>query len=342
MAVGAVLTVANQGHAAEQSTVPQYLRGYGDAFARDPRGANLQWFRDAKLGLFVHYNNTSLLPGSKYDPLPEGVTFEALSQQFRAERFNAEAISDLALAAGMRYVCFTPYHGGGPYLWQSEFGRPNSCELPAGRDLVAELTRACADRGLGYFHYVHVSVGQSHDAVWEKNSGMLRELGTNYGPIAGWWFDTSHRYYSNPEFYPRLKETYALIRTLQPHSLISFCEGLTGEEDYVTFEHEYRLLENYQQMPRELLPQLSGKPVEICTTLQYDRPGGRGTRMWFNVDRAHHRDIDDVWEHLRKVRRSGANFLLNTGPVADGSVHPADVATLQALGQRLREEGFPR
>lgn len=321
--------------------VPEYLRGYEALFRDDPRAAGRRWFRDAKLGLFVHYNCTSLLPGSKFDPLPPGVTFEQLAQRFRAEKFDAGYIADLAVAAGARYVCFTPYHGGGPYLWRTAVGKPASVDLPARRDLVAEMAAACHQRGLGYFNYIHVSIGQSHDEVWPANRTLLQELASHYGSIAGWWFDTSSRYREEPGRYPRIKEMFALLRAAQPASLISFCEGPTGDEDYLTFEHRFRLLEDYRTMPAEIQAAHRGKPVEICTTLQLDRQGGRGTRLWFNVDRAYHRNVDEVWAELRHARSSGANFLLNTGPLPDGSIHPTDVATLRALGTRLRQEGFP-
>lgn len=306
-----------------------------------PRAAALAWFRAARLGLFVHYNCTSLLPGGKFDPLPPGVTFADLCARFRAERFDAEEIADLAVAAGARYLCFTPFHGGGPYLWRTRHGRPSAVDLPAGRDLVAEMTAACHRRGLGYFHYVHVSLAQSHAAVWPANRAMLEELATRYGPVAGWWFDTSQRFRESPHLYPRLAETFALLRAWQPFSLISFCEGPTGAEDYLTFEHRYRLLEGERAITPELLERHRGKPVEICTTLQLDRPGGAGTRQWFHVERAYRRTVDEAWAELRRARSHGANLLLNTAPRGDGSLHAADAATLRGLGARLRREGFP-
>lgn len=338
---GLVLNVLpRDGRAANaEPTVPAYLRGHDAEFRSRPREAALRWFREARLGLFVHYNVTSLLPGGKFDPTPPGINLEELCREFRAERFNAEEIADLAVAAGARYLCFTPYHGGGPYLWRTEAGGPTAIES-AGRDLVAEMTEACRRRGLGYFHYVHFTLTQSHDAVWEANQTRLRELATRYGPIAGWWLDTSSRYRERPELYPRIRDTFALLRSAQPPSLVSFCEGPTGDEDYLTFEHHYRGLEDYRG--RAGIAALHrGKPVEICTTLQLDRPGGRGTRLWFNVDRAYHRNVDEVWAELAAARRHGANFLLNTGPRGDGSVHPADAAALRSLGERLRNEGFP-
>lgn len=39
---------------------------------------------------------------------------------------------------------------------------------------------------------------------------------------------------------------------------------------------------------------------------------------------------------LASARTTGANLLLNTGPLGDGSIHPEDVATLKEVGRRLR------
>ncbi len=42
---------------------------------------------------------------------------------------------------------------------------------------------------------------------------------------------------------------------------------------------------------------------------------------------------------LAEARKRGANLLPNTGPLADGSIHPTDEATLREVGRRLRESG---
>jgi alpha-L-fucosidase len=36
-----------------------------------------------------------------------------------------------------------------------------------------------------------------------------------------------------------------------------------------------------------------------------------------------------------------ANLTINTGPLPDGSIHPADVAALREAGERIRQHGFP-
>jgi len=35
--------------------VPSYLKGYETLYAQNPRAAALQWFREARFGLFIHW-----------------------------------------------------------------------------------------------------------------------------------------------------------------------------------------------------------------------------------------------------------------------------------------------
>jgi len=109
--------------AAQQNRVPSYLADYAALYAKEPRAAATQWFRDAELGLFVHYALASVLERGKpeylelteefeeqvnLDQLPAshraklGISEEHVAQirtvhgelmkRFRAERFDADAI----------------------------------------------------------------------------------------------------------------------------------------------------------------------------------------------------------------------------------------------------------
>ncbi|MCX7048266.1 MAG: alpha-L-fucosidase [Candidatus Sumerlaeota bacterium] len=331
---------ANGAHA-EIETMPVYLKGYEEAYRKDPRAAAIQWFMDAKFGLFAHYGLMSLSPGGKARPLPSGVTLADLARRFTAEKFDAGALADLAVAARMRYINFTPYHGGGPYMFRSQVAHPTSLELPAKRDLAGELAEACRKRGLGLFLYVHAGITRSNAETLARNHAILREWLTQYGPIAGLWFDTVADYYDHPEYHPKLLETYALIRSLQPQCLISYCHGATGEEDFLATEHSLRPPSQNSHLTAEARRKLETKPAEICTTLQLDQKDGKGTKMWFDVEGAYHRNPEEVWKLLAGARRDKANLLVNTGLRGDGSVHPDDEKTLREIGRRLSRQGFP-
>lgn len=68
------------------------------------------------------------------------------------------------------------------------------------RDLVKELSEACNKRGLGLFLYVT----PPNDYLKDELKVMLRELLTNYGAIAGIWFDGIGECYRHPnDFWSR-------------------------------------------------------------------------------------------------------------------------------------------
>ena len=50
-----------------------------------------------------------------------------------------------------------------------------------------------------------------------------------------------------------------------------------------------------------------------------------------------HKTADEVMEMLSHTKEIGANLLLNTGPLPDGSIHPDDVKTLEEVGKRILE-----
>jgi len=208
------------------------------------------------------------------------------------------------------------------------------------------MAQACHDRGLGLFLYVPALRSRTDAAVLAENQAVFHELLTQYGPIAGIWFDSLNAYEDNPQQYTRLSETYALIRSLQPQCLISFKDGATGEEDFVAPEHEKKVPSAGSKRAALWEKTLRYKPAEICTTLNArveqrlpDVP--YKPVKWFDDIRARHQDPEEVLSLLKKCHEAHANLLLDIGLLGDGSVHPEDVRTLRAVGLALRQHGFP-
>jgi len=344
---------------AQKPPVPAYLRPVADAYASDPRAAALQWFRGARFGLFIHYGLYSLHGIHPFEqhrlkmPVSE---YEKLAREWTAEKFDAEALADLAVDTGMTYVNLVTKHCEGFCLWDTKQTDFNSVNSAAKRDLVAEMADACRTRGLGLFlfyehgfewHHPHgprrkdfsiplVEVpyekpepryahGNDYDLqkYVDYASHQITELMTQYGPAAGLWLDGAAVPATGDKSLFHLDDLYALIHRLQPQTLISYKWGITGTEDFRAPET--------QQLKRVKNP--SGKPLEICAPLQ---PG------WGYVKGARHQNADWVMGHLQKAADLGANLLLNIGPRGDGSVHPADLATLREVGKRIKADGFPK
>ncbi len=339
-----------------QGEIPSYLRGYEELWAKDPRAAALQWFREARFGLFMHYGVYSLLGRGEWVMFREKIhvaEYSKLKDKFTAENFDAEAIADLALAADMRYINITTKHHDGFCLWNTKETDFNSVNSPAKRDLVAELAQACHKRGLGLFLYYshgrdwrhphflgidelgrtarpHYDEPEPFYAPPEKRDfnkyvefckNQIRELLTGYGPIAGIWLDGIGTTRRNPDIY-RVPELYAMIRKLQPQCLISYKSGLLGTEDFLAPEHKFQ--------------EKTEKPVEICTTMT--------PRSW-GYDKQYdgqHKSVKDVLGLLAYCEERGFNLLLNTGPLPDGSIDAHDAQVFREVGRILRANDWRR
>ena len=341
--------------------VPSYLKGYEKQYEIDPRKAAIQYFKEAKFGLFIHYGLYSLLGGfwkgvhsrpAEWVQLRGKIAlkeYEKLANQFTAEKFDADFITDMAMQAGMKYINLTTRHHDSFCLFDSKYTDFKSTNSPARRDLVAELSEQCQKKGLGfYLYYSHgrdwrhphapnnddwggaarpkyepqeatYKYGEEHDLniYVEFMKNQITELLTNYGPIGGIWLDGIGTPRSQPDKIHlfKVQELYDHIHSLQAQVLVSYKQGLLGTEDFKAPERHFK--------------GESEIPLEICNTLQpyswgYDSNDSKG-----------HKTVAEVMEMLAHTKEMGANLLLNTGPLPDGSIHPDDVETLAEVGKRM-------
>lgn len=336
--------------------VPNYLRGHQKLYAGGPRAAATQWFREARFGLFIHYGLYSLLGRHEWVQYREKIPvaeYAKLSGQFRADRFDADGIAAMAKQAQMRYVTIMTRHHDSFCLFRTKQTDFNSLNSPAKRDLIAETSKACDRQGLGLcLYYSHgrdwkhphapnndewggsarpdyhppdpaYAYGKDHhlERYLDFMTAQITELLTQYGPIASIWLDGIATPLSGDRTKFHCDELYRHIRSLQPQVLVSYKQGLLGTEDYLAPENKGVANSN-------------GKPMEICTTLQ--------KHGWGYVKDDQHLTPDEAMERLRAAARQHANLLLNTGPLPDGSIHPADHETLVELGRRIQKDGYPK
>jgi alpha-L-fucosidase len=348
---------SSQSAASMASSIPSYLKGYEDRYATDPRGAALEWFDNARFGLFMHYGLYSLLGRHEWVQYREKIPvaeYAKLKDRFTADNFDADFITDLALEAHMKYINITTRHHDSFCLFDSKYTDFTSTNSPAKRDLVGELAEQCREKGLGFCLYY------SHGRDWKHphapNNGdsknarpkydtpdpayqygddqdlqiyldfmknQITELLTNYGPVGAIWLDGIGAINKNSEKIPgfQVQELYDHIHNMQPQVLVSYKQGFLGTEDFMAPERHWK--------------GTATKPLELCDTLQ---PKGWG---YMEADNGNHKTPDQVMEMLTTAAALPANLLLNTGPLPDGSIHPEDVATLRAVGQRLVASDFP-
>lgn len=129
-------------------------------------GKDLQWFRDAKYGMFVHfglstYKNADLswgicktrkAPDCGAGPYPKSV-WTKWTEEFRLPEFDAEKLVGYAKDAGMKYIVVIAKHHDGFHMWDTEFSDFKITNTPFGRDFIKEIADACHKTGIKFGIY---------------------------------------------------------------------------------------------------------------------------------------------------------------------------------------------
>lgn len=120
----------------------------------------LQWFHDAKLGLFLHVGisavggvdigwprQTHKLPDGRVGEVPDEV-YDSWAEQIKFEDFDAKKWAALAKQAGMKYVVVITKHHDGFHMWDTEYSDYKITNAPFGRDYLKEVLDAMRAEGL--------------------------------------------------------------------------------------------------------------------------------------------------------------------------------------------------
>jgi len=331
---GALVAVLNG--AATQTAAPRV----------DPaREKRLEWFREAKYGLFIHWGLYAIPAGEwngKRSPgLGEWVMlrsavpvkeYETLASRFNPVKFDANAWVQLAKDAGMKYIVMTSKHHDGFAMFKSSASPYNIVDAtPFKRDILKELADACARGGirLGFYYSQsqdwHERNGAGND--WDfgadekkdydqylrgKAEPQVKELLTNYGKVALIWFDTPRMMTGD-----RAQRFADIVRSTQPETLI---DGRLGTEG------------DYRSTGDNVIPsEVSGEAWEVPATINH---------TWgFRADDTDWKSPGQIAFKLVDIVSKGGNYLLNVGPTAEGVIPQASQDVLRTVGRWLRVNG---
>ncbi len=150
---------------AEPEPEPDFLAETPEAF-----DARMQWWRDARFGMFIHWG-TYAVPAGVYEDEPVGgigewimnsaqipvAEYETYATRFDPVRFDAEEWVRIAKGAGMKYIIITSKHHEGFGLWGSGVSDYDIMDAaPFGRDILGELAEAAEREGirLGFYYSI--------------------------------------------------------------------------------------------------------------------------------------------------------------------------------------------
>jgi alpha-L-fucosidase len=335
-----------------------------DLSPAEQRALTLQWFQEARFGLFIHWGVYSVLGRGEWVMNNEHMTvdeYAKLPPQFNPTEFDPIHWVRLAKSAGMRYITITSKHHDGFAMWDSDVSDFNIVRAtPYGQDVLKMLSEACEAEGIRLFFY-HSHLDWRHpdyyprgrtglhsgrpgsgdfDAYLDFMDAQIRELCTGYGRIGGFWFDgwwdqqlTGMGQGDAPakatQVDWRLRESYGLIHSLLPHAIISNNHHVPPfpDEDWQIFERD---------LPGENsagfnTTTISPLPLETCDTMN----GSWG----YNLDDRNFKSHEQLIEYLVRAAGRDANLLLNVGPTPQGTIQPEFREGLIGLGRWLEQFG---
>ena len=320
----------------------------------------MEWWRNAKFGMFVHWGAYSIIGGERGEQIAGGGAewamdkldytiedYEKFPRMFNPELFNADDWVKMAKDAGMKYIVITSKHHDGFALWDSKVSDYDIMDTaPFKRDIIKELAEASRKQGIkfGVYHSIvdwhhpqaqgnlfpNYNAGQKDQTVvnpefpeYYKNylKPQVKELLTNYGDIDVVWFDGDWIADYTTEMG---KEMYSFIRDIQPNTIINnrVDKGRKGMEG---MDMEGNFAGDFGTPEQEIPATGIDEDWESCMTMN-------GT--WgYKPDDTKWKSSEDLIQKLVDIVSKGGNFLLNIGPDGFGRFPAQSIRRLKAMGE---------
>ena len=330
-------------------------------FEREAYEARMQWFREARFGLFLHWGLYAIPARGEWvrsnEQMPES-EYLPFFDEFRGEDFAPRAWARAAKEAGMRYAVLTAKHHDGFCLFDSKLTDFKSTNTPCGRDIVREFLDAFRAEGLRvglYFsvidwhhpdfpHYGdrhhpmrnHPECSNEHrdfDRYLEYMHGQVRELCENYGKIDIFWFDFSYDDMRGEKW--KGAQLADMVRSLQPGVILDNRLEVSGEGFGSLYECAPTPWHGDFVSPEKIIPPNGLQDVEgndlcweACVTMNHN---------WGYCAADHYyKPADLLIKKLVECVSKGGNLLLNVGPDAKGNFPPESLQRLQAIGKWMK------
>lgn len=299
----------------------------------------LQWFHEARFGLFIHWGLYSLLGRGEWAMYQERIPkkeYARLAAEFNPRKYDPNAWAETAARAGMKYAVLTTRHHDGFCLFDSAVSDFTAPKTAAKRDLVALYVEAFRKAGLkvGFYYslldwrfpgYFEPSkYRDSAEAMVQQYHAQVRELMTNYGKIDLLWYDgdwISHGLVEEDKDragFWRSREVNAAVRKLQPHIIINNRSGL--EEDLDTPE-------------QHVTASKAGRGWESCMTM------GDSCGWGYVHNNPNMKSVPQLLQNLSTAAAGEGNYLLNVGPKGDGTIRKEEEARLASIGRWMAKNG---
>jgi len=320
------------------------------------RDARMQWWREARFGMFIHWGLYSVPAGTwngkQTTHIGEWIMndlsipvadYKAFATQFNPTGFSAHDIVALAKSAGMKYIVITAKHHDGFAMFDSKVDPFNIVDAtPFHRDPLRELAEECRKQGikLGFYY------SQAQD--WTAPGGTAIVRG-DHDKVTGHWDkaqDGDFDAYLHKKAIPQIKELLEnykefpvvvwfdtptkmmtperaaeIVKLLNQHANLIWNNRLGG-----TYKGDTETPEQY--VPANGFP---GEDWESCMTMN-DTWGYKSFDTNF-------KSTETLLRNLIDISSKGGNYLLNIGPDSHGVVPAPEAERLHEMGKWLAVNG---
>ena len=299
----------------------------------------MQWFADAKLGIFIHTGIYSVNgigeSWSFHNKLISHPDYMKQTKGFTLKNYDPAYWADLVQESGAKYAVITTKHHDGVAMYDTKMNNLSSVKAtPAKRDMVKPFFEELRKRNIktgAYFSLIDWTnadyPGFLKDSSrykiandygrWNKFrnffQGQIKEISEKFNPDL-WWFDGDWEH-SAEEWESQKVRQIMLARN--PNTIIN--GRLQGYGDYDTPEQNFPV-----KRP-------TFKWWELCMTIN---------------DNWGYQPQDQNWKTPYEVITifvdavsNGGNLLLDIGPKEDGTIPEQQVKVLKELGAWNKRNG---
>lgn len=295
--------------------------------------ARMQWFKDAKLGIFIHWGIYSVNGVDEswafHNKKMSYADYMKQLNGFTAKNYNPEAWVQLIKETGARYAVITTKHHDGIALWDTKANNMSTAKLtPARKDVLTPLFAAFRKAGLkagAYFSLLDWShqdypgflkdssryKTKNDSARWKRYvdfyQSQIRELSTRFNPDL-FWFDGDWEHSAEEWQAAKLRQ---MILQHNPNAILN--GRLKEYGDYETPEQNFPVTR----------PTMG--PWELCMT---------SNNNWgYHPDDSAYKTPYELITIFADVISNGGNLLFDIGPREDGWIPTEQVHLLKELGK---------
>ena len=327
----------------------------------------LEWFKDQKLGFFMHFGIYCEIGLMESWPLvdseaewsrvevdwePDGEKFKRqyidLNRSFNPVRFQPDKWADVAARNGFKYVIFTTKHHDGFCLWDTKYSdyKVTAPECPFSTHPKADITRHVFDafrkRGLGIAAYFS-KPDWHHPDFWEN-------CGLGYRT-------TRYPTYDVKKFPARWKrfvdytanQMLELIENYGPIDILWLDGGQVARKRGLDIN-----IEDIVARARKINPGLISvdrccdnaenviTPEKVIPPYPMRVPWESNFRMgdhWGYAYDGKYMSARQIIQMLMDIVAKGGNLALDVGPMPDGRLPQPAIRELDLLGAWLRQNG---